>query len=100
MGEQAMQRLESNGDMLQATTALEPLQIKQIVNGRPISREERDYHEQQFRLLIQDRALAAKYLRVDAETRSRFDKHAIGRKMRVGTLEDIAAWEKAHPDLR
>jgi hypothetical protein len=96
MGQREIARLNFYGDHLQATTSLNDQQITEIVNGRPAPREEIAWHEKQFRLLKSDAELTRKYLAGDLETRQRFDPHIIGRKMRPGTPQQIAAWEKVH----
>jgi hypothetical protein len=96
MDDAAAERLESYGNSLQASTALTPDQIREIVNNRPIPVEERNFHEQQWNLLKKDPGLVKRYLSGDAEVRARFDKHAFGRKMRTGTIEEIEAWRKAY----
>jgi hypothetical protein len=74
----------------------EPQAIIEYVNGRPVPQAQHDYHTREFARLKADRAFVARYLSGEIEARRELDRHIFGRKMRVGTLAEIEAWEKAH----
>lgn len=72
-------------------------QIHQVVNGRPIPAEEKRWHEQQLKLLKSDRELVRRYLNGEHTAVQKMRLHISGAAMRVGTLDEIKAWEAAHP---
>jgi hypothetical protein len=74
-----------------------PQQVHEILGGRPIPAAERDYHEQRFQTLKKDVAFMQRWSAGDHEAVLQMKLHASGRKLPVGTLEQIRAWDAAHP---
>jgi hypothetical protein len=75
-----------------------PQQIHEIANLRPIPVAEKEHHQRELAKLQKDAGAVKAYLAGDREMATRFKLHAIGaRGMPTGSLEQIRAWEAAHP---
>jgi hypothetical protein len=72
-------------------------QVHEVQNRRPCLQGEHDWHQQQLSLLKSDRSFTAKYLAGDREARALFTRHVQGAAFPIGTLDQIKAWEAAHP---
>ena len=73
-------------------------QVRQIQLGRPIPREERGIAVRHLAALQRDKDFVRRYLDGDRQAALEMKLTAIAaRGMPVGTLEDIRAWEAAHP---
>jgi hypothetical protein len=73
------------------------LQVHQILGGRPIPAAEREFHDQRFEVLKKDVEFMQRWSRGDREAVLEMKLHASGRKLPVGTLEQIQDWDRRHP---
>jgi hypothetical protein len=74
-----------------------PQQVHQILGGRPIPAAEREYHDQRFEVLKKDVAFMQRWSAGDREAVLEMKLHASGRRLPVGTLEQIQDWDRRHP---
>jgi hypothetical protein len=89
-------RLNWLGDFTERNTTMTEQQIVEYVNNRPIPQAQRDHHIREWNRLKSDPAMVRPWADGDLEARREFDRHGYGRKMRVGTLAEIEAWEHTH----
>jgi hypothetical protein len=98
---QAIDRAGRERDMHAASMRNEadytPEQINQIVNQRPVTAEERAFHQRQLVLLKKDVGFVRRYLDGDAAARLKMGLHHKGAVAPLGSLAEIQAWETAHP---
>ena len=77
--------LERNGYTLE--------QQIEIVGQRPVTMQERNWHQNQYELRRRDFAFMARWSSGDMEAIKIMRDHAIGKSLPIGTLEEIKAWE-------
>jgi hypothetical protein len=71
------------------------LQQTEIVGQRPITMEERRWHETQYNMKRTSAAFMARWSAGDLEAVREMNNHAIAMRLPIGTLEDIKRWEGA-----
>jgi hypothetical protein len=64
----------------------------EIVGQRPITVEERKWHEQQYEMKRSSPAFMAKWSAGDLEAVRDMQRHAIAMRLPLGTLDDIKRW--------
>jgi hypothetical protein len=70
----------------------------EVANGRPMLAEEQKFWQREVDAVMRSKELKQRYLDGDPEVVRKFRAASIGaRGVRVGTLEEIQAWEAAHP---
>jgi hypothetical protein len=86
-------------ESLKSMADFTPEQIHQITNGRPIPAEEKRIAERRLAALQRDKGFVDRYLAGDQEARLQMSLAAIAaRGLPVArNLEEIKAWEAAHP---
>jgi hypothetical protein len=75
---------------------LNETQIYEYLNGRPMPLGQRQIHERELRVLKSDTGFVQRYLAGDLAARAEMRRHNTALTMRVGTLDEINAWERAH----
>jgi len=96
MNARALHEVETRADMLRAD-GLTDAQVNEVLNGRPMPAAERRWHEQELTRLKRDSAWVQKYFAGDVEARRQMRTHTAALTLPIGTLEEIKAWESAHP---
>jgi hypothetical protein len=92
------ERLTHVSALRSAADGITEEQLRQIVGGRPIPAEEKQIAQRRLAALQRDKGFVDRYLAGDQEARLQMSLAAIAaRGMPVGTLEQIKAWEAAHP---
>jgi hypothetical protein len=75
-----------------------PIQVHQILGGRPVPAEEHDFHEQRFQTLKKDKAFMQRWSQGDTAAVLEMKRAASGRALPVArSLAEIEAWDRAHP---
>lgn len=72
-------------------------EVHEIIGGRPIPAAEHEFHDRRIQALRSDEQFMRRWSAGDREARLEMAKHVSGRALRVGTLEQIRAWDAAHP---
>jgi hypothetical protein len=72
------------------------LQAYEVLNRRPLSPEQHAEYEAQYQSHKADTAFMARWSAGDREAIAKMALLASGRKLPVGTPDQIAAWERAH----
>ena len=72
------------------------LQVYEYLNDRPMPLAQRQYHDRELRVLKSDADFVRRYLAGDLSARAEMRRHTSALTMRVGTLDEINAWEAAH----
>jgi hypothetical protein len=67
-------------------------QQKEIIGRRPVTMQERQYHESQYEMRRKDAAFMARWSAGDMEAIKIMRDHAIGKSLPIGTLQDIERW--------
>jgi hypothetical protein len=92
-----LEDVQRRADSLRADGFNEP-QIYQYLNGRPIPFREHQFHERELRVLKSDQAFVQRFLAGDLSARAELRRHNAALTMRVGTLAEIDAWDRAHAE--
>ena len=72
--------------------------IYEVLGGRPMPADEKAFWERELDAIMRSKELKQKILDGDPEVTRKFRTASIGaRALRVGTLEEIQAWDAAHP---
>jgi hypothetical protein len=72
-------------------------QINQIMNGRPIPKEEKEIAQRHLAALQRDKDFVRRYLDGDRAAALEYKLTSVAaRGMPVGSLAEIEAWERAH----
>jgi len=67
-------------------------QVTEIVGRRPITLQEREFHQNQIERLRRDQAFMARWSNGDIEAIHTIQKHSIALSLPTGTLQDIERW--------
>jgi len=86
---------QTRAEMLRAD-GLSDHQAYEILNARPISLDERRWHERELNTLKRDQAWVQRYMAGDGEARRQMRTHTAALTLPIGTLEQINVWEEAH----
>ena len=92
-------RIMHTSALLGAVPDLTPEQVHQITNGRPIPAAEKQMAQRRLAALQRDKGFVDRYLAGDQEARLQMSLAAIAaRGLPVArSLDEIKAWEAAHP---
>jgi hypothetical protein len=75
-----------------------PIQVHQILGGRPVSAEEHEFHERSHEASKKDIALMQRWARGDRDARLKISLHVSGRALPIAkSLAEIEAWDRQHP---
>src|SRR5215472_10520982 len=64
----------------------------QIIGRRPVPQAEHDIHVREYERLRKDAAFMQRWVAGDTEAVFTMRKHAIGKSLPIGSLDDIRAW--------
>jgi hypothetical protein len=67
-------------------------QQAEIIGRRPVTMEERQWHESQYEMRRKDAAFMQRWSPGDMEAIKIMRDHAIGKSLPIGTLQDIERW--------
>jgi hypothetical protein len=70
-------------------------QQAEIIGRRPVTMQERQWHESQYELRRKDAAFMARWSAGDMEAIKIMRDHAIGKSLPIGSLQDIERWERS-----
>jgi hypothetical protein len=74
-----------------------PIQIHQILGGRPVPPEEHELHEQRYQTLKRDKTFMDRWSKGDRAAVLQMRLAVSGRALRVGSLAEIQKWDSTHP---
>src|SRR5262249_45010769 len=89
--ERVMRDLQQHSDVLRRQ-GFDENQINEIVGRRPITMQERDWHQNQINILKRDHAFMQRWAAGDIEAIQKIQRHSVALSLPIGTLEDIERW--------
>lgn len=79
-----------------ASVGINEEQSFQILGGRPVTFEERQFHEEQIARLRTDQDFMRRWSRGDRAAITEMAVHASARAMPIGTVEQCEAWDREY----